>query len=635
MLKNKIIGKKIRNIIILLMSIIIMIGTYKFINKSKAEKIIEIKAIAIDNSEILDNEEFILNAKQLEDENYEIELPESINGKIIEQIIEINLNDFTNLDNENLNEDGEETTTETETIEETEALETLEIIENRIYLTKEQIENKQISIKTEYDMKNVEQTDEIAVDETTLYNKILKYEDEENSKLVEVRGYLPINAELQVEEVEQEKLTQIFGDKQVKVAYDIKIICQVITQVPTDEADPEKEPEQITETIEINPEDFNEKCQVTIKDIDISENSQVYHVKDDNTYEKVTIKDNSTEGNVSFEAQSFSVYAITDGDLEIESTTTTTSSTTSSTTSTSTTTADTTSPTVKVNGSQISGGETAISAGTLDIDASNYGKYVNYTSSSYTNSELGIGGWKLLYADDTNVYLIADNYIESAKAPNGKGGTNPGEYGTYGLRLDSVYADYSGINDIDSDVRSKLLSSYENAGYTSNSFYSAKATAYLLDINAWYKFKDSTYAEWAVGGPSLELLLNSYNNQYTTKNLTYGTRTAIQDSTNYAGYYISPLNSSEASWSGFTKGVQFLKYEDDTQRINYCYVASPSGYSGNSAQLFLAGAISSDASSSTAYLVRSYFLSEQCYQTARNTSCNLHKRRVWTRMGQH
>ena len=402
MLKNKMIVKKIRNIVILLMAIIIMFGAYKNIDRSRAEDVIEIGAIAIDNYGYLEKENFILEAQQIDDDIYEIELPESVNGKKINQIIKVTLEDIVpevitdnavienaSTENEVAETTGEQQTTqpvqevqpeqkpepesqpeteqqpqpevepviepesesETEsqpeaqpqpetqqqpdselpTEEEQQESELIEVIENKIQiqLSKEELDSKQINLEVVYDVailekneegtyqknilaeKNEEERQQIEITEGTemLYGKILRYEDEENNKLVELKGYLPVDAELQVEEVTQEKITGIFGEKKINVAYDIKIIRKVVTQVPVDEANPESEVEEIVEIIEINPEEFAEKCEVTIIDANIAEKSQVYHVKEDNTYEKVNVNE-STKGNVNFEAQTFSIYAV-------------------------------------------------------------------------------------------------------------------------------------------------------------------------------------------------------------------------------------------------------------------------------------------------------------------------------------
>ena len=66
MLKNKIIVRKIRNIVILLMVLLITIGAYKNIDNSRAEDVIELTTIAIDNYGYLENEEFNLEAKKID-----------------------------------------------------------------------------------------------------------------------------------------------------------------------------------------------------------------------------------------------------------------------------------------------------------------------------------------------------------------------------------------------------------------------------------------------------------------------------------------------------------------------------------------------------------------------------------------
>ena len=413
--RNRIIVKKIRNIVILLMAIIVMIGAYKNIRDSRAEDVIEIDAIAIDNYGYLSNELFKLEATQIGDELYEIELPESVNGKEINQILKVTLEEplpevetengvQENASTENTVETDDEITPDTtpvetqpdvETVtEEQEKEETLpseeipagdneaeletpevdvpteetpsndnqttepettnpdsttdstedstqnpteptiesdsEIKDNKITITKEQLETKQLNIEVVYNVailetneqgeivknllseKTEEERKEIQITEETqvLYGKILKYEDEENQKLVEVRGFLPVEAELEVEEVSQEKLLEIFGEAEIDIAYDIKIVKYITREVLIDENDPAKGTEEIVETIEINPEDFGEKCQVSIKDVNIKTESTVLHVKDDNDYEEVEVKEN-TEENITFDANTFSIYVVT------------------------------------------------------------------------------------------------------------------------------------------------------------------------------------------------------------------------------------------------------------------------------------------------------------------------------------
>lgn len=314
MLKNKIVVRKIRNIVILLMAIIIMFGAYKNIDKSKAEEVIEISAIAIDNYGCLENEEFILEAKEISDGLYEIEIPENINSKMVNNVVNVKL-----LSGE-LELKDENTTDESEIIE---------IIDNKIKLTKEQIDNKQINFETVYDMAilsideqglvtkeilNEKSEEEIKnnieeLGEELLYNKILRYEDKETGGLVEVKGYVHENENIQIEKVEQEKLQEVFGEKQIDLAYNIKVIAEVETEIPTDEANPNAETEKVIENIEVDPLEYGDSLEVYINNSKISNELELYHIKDDNTYDRVAVKENTGES-ITFDAYFSTVYAI-------------------------------------------------------------------------------------------------------------------------------------------------------------------------------------------------------------------------------------------------------------------------------------------------------------------------------------
>ena len=69
MLRNKIIVKKIRNIFILLMAIIIMIGAYHNIRNSKAENVIQIELEVADKSGILSAQNITVDATETSDGN--------------------------------------------------------------------------------------------------------------------------------------------------------------------------------------------------------------------------------------------------------------------------------------------------------------------------------------------------------------------------------------------------------------------------------------------------------------------------------------------------------------------------------------------------------------------------------------
>ena len=181
-------------------------------------------------------------------------------------------------------------------------------------------------------------------------------------------------------------------------------------------------------------------------------------------------------------------------------------------------------------GGQGSGINANTIASATDTEKANnyYGKSVNYTSAN------GVTGWKIFYADTNNIYLIADDYVDVAKLPRGTDtsgnpvGSPPAREGTDDSKdapFDNIMDAYStGAARITTDTIKKLNKSFfidkqftgvENSAVNSN----MKAVAYMLDTTAWSTFKDNNgKADYAIGGPTLEMLFKSYNQKHPGKN---------------------------------------------------------------------------------------------------------------------
>ena len=176
-------------------------------------------------------------------------------------------------------------------------------------------------------------------------------------------------------------------------------------------------------------------------------------------------------------------------------------------------------------------------ASATDTEKANYyGKSVNYTSAN------GVTGWKIFYAgkmteatDETNnIYLIADDYVDVAKLPKGTNeagqsvGSAPANTSTdypKTAQFDNVISNYStGSVRIKSKYPTaiqRLNKSYfiDNPTFSSGNNNNMKAVAYMLDTTAWSTFKDSNgKADYAIGGPTLEMLFKSYNQKHSGKN---------------------------------------------------------------------------------------------------------------------
>ena len=212
-----------------------------------------------------------------------------------------------------------------------------------------------------------------------------------------------------------------------------------------------------------------------------------------------------------------------------------------------------------------------------------YGATVTgYTLPSGTTTDVK---WKIFYADNSNIYLIADNYVERANLPNSTDGTTatankPNDGNSSYARtayFSNILEDYKdGSSRITENKLKALNNDYFNTkGYTSENS-NMKSVAYMMDTTAWNsKFRDTSKAEYVVGGPTVELLFKSYNEKY---------KTAYESQASSAtGYQIRKTSSD--SWS--TGIGSMLKTSDSlyvitkqTDALAY-WLASPSAYSTN------------------------------------------------------
>lgn len=180
-----------------------------------------------------------------------------------------------------------------------------------------------------------------------------------------------------------------------------------------------------------------------------------------------------------------------------------------------------------------------------------YGKYVlNYDSDGVT----GVA-WRILHSDGENIYLIADDFIEYDKIPYSTiQGIKTENKPNQGQRpccafFSNILSDYNGSSDItSSNPAYKWLSQYYNSGYQSDSS-GMKAVAYMMDTYAWEEFKMSS-ALYTIGGPTLEMWLDSYNKKYGTKyeyQVTSSSGYKIRESENdeFTGTIINLLNTSD------------------------------------------------------------------------------------------
>ncbi len=210
------------------------------------------------------------------------------------------------------------------------------------------------------------------------------------------------------------------------------------------------------------------------------------------------------------------------------------------------------------------------------INASNYGDYVNY------NVNLGITGrtlkdntkaksdWRIFYKNDSgNIFLIATDCINKTMLPEvGLDLTPAPDQGVDDIstvQWNSTNFKKSGSADILPDVANKFMLSwyFENRN---SAIPGAKMTANLLDTNAWKSFANGIGGAEATGGPTLEMLVESWNekgynkiyvgnineNGYSLGLDSSNLKTYSADLTNTEGYKDSlyfPFASEYSHWT--------------------------------------------------------------------------------------
>ena len=239
----------------------------------------------------------------------------------------------------------------------------------------------------------------------------------------------------------------------------------------------------------------------------------------------------------------------------------------------------------------------------MDDKTNIYGaKVTGYTLPSGTTTDVG---WKIFYADNSNIYLIADNYVERTNLPGSTGGTTshqPNDGNSIYARtayFSNILNDYvTGSARITDNKLKALNNDYFNTkGFTSTNS-NMKSVAYMMDTTAWNsKFKGNK-AEYAIGGPTVELLFKSYKGKYGT---TYESQAIESSDKTNTGYqirktskdtwanYVSSMLTTNDSLYVITSPTNALAYwlaspsagnADDVMTVNYYgYVANDYYYS--------------------------------------------------------
>ena len=182
-----------------------------------------------------------------------------------------------------------------------------------------------------------------------------------------------------------------------------------------------------------------------------------------------------------------------------------------------------------------------------------------------TNSK-SVDSWKIFYVDANNIYLIASNYIPYEVIPASTKVNKPVQGQTnYTAELSTISSDYAGSTSI-TDERIKALN---NDYFNVHKYYSVnenmKAVAYMLDINAWKGFAGEK-ADYAIGGPTVELFFKSYNKKCGTN--------YVAKATSAMGYLVG--NGSATGYQvELSVNNDSLYVLNSQERANEMWISSP------------------------------------------------------------
>lgn len=188
------------------------------------------------------------------------------------------------------------------------------------------------------------------------------------------------------------------------------------------------------------------------------------------------------------------------------------------------------------------------------ITSDNYGDYINYHYDYNGNGDI-TDDWRIFLNDGENVYLIASESIPEALEPETK--------------------EFNNFEFLDNRIK-KYFSFGESYKKDSTTFTKAmNRTAILLDTTMWQNFVNKN-ADYAIGGPTIEMFLKAYNEVNDIK---------IDYQISEFGYEIKSKHEIEdlSSWTS-TKTLSEVNelYDSNTNKYSsYSYfsmnIASPAG----------------------------------------------------------
>lgn len=213
---------------------------------------------------------------------------------------------------------------------------------------------------------------------------------------------------------------------------------------------------------------------------------------------------------------------------------------------------------IKINA--IGLGESDRFAFTKKITPENYGDFVDYPIDLNGDGNT-TNDWKIFYEDNKNIYIIAAGYAPNSMVSEAIMQKTTGNYGV-NMSLSHLI-----VPSIEQYVINKYMLSTAIPSDKDN----YKATANLLATTYWEEFVNSDLADSAVGAPTIEMFVKSWNRKYNGVEGYSELKTSwnVQN----AGYDIN--GEEKLDVLGYKDATLYFTEEVDENTRGY-YIASPS-----------------------------------------------------------
>lgn len=298
---------------------------------------------------------------------------------------------------------------------------------------------------------------------------------------------------------------------------------------------------------------------------------------------------------------------------------------------------------VKISGNQYlikADGSTKAKFGIDEYDVAKhpetyYGHYItNYNSpndAGIRNEDGQLGKWQIFMADDDNIYLIASNYItaEYTGTKNGQGynydKANQTPETATDMWFSNILAQYNAnlnTTDIPSilsrldkqSIYHKWINNPNNQTINTNN---EKAVTSMLDVSVWNGYNNTSFAKYAIGGPTIEMFCKGYNDCHESNEIN-------ANENNTYGYMIQKGNTEARNINlpGFNE-ISALSHHAYFKQKSYDngYWLSSTSACGNREMLY-AGSSGSNSSCMISYAY--YYNTHMCFRPLVCLKSNVH-----------